>query len=155
MENHTSLIVAVLLGLLSAGCQKNAAGPNQALYDYLGNPVPPPANMDTAYTREALTGTMQAAAKAAHISLTKVTIDDSEFPFLVGVVCAHKGDVEKLKEQIRKVVVYNYSGGVGSDTSMVMNLVPFTAFPTEAAQRIYHRKALREAMFFDKITGNQ
>ncbi len=155
MKNHTSIIVAVLLGLLSAGCQKNAAGPNQALYDYLGNPVPPPANMDAAYTKNALTGTMQVAAQAAHISLRKVEIDDSEFPFLVGVVCAKKGDVEKLKEQIRKVAAYNYTGGVGSDTSMVMNLVPYTAFPADAAQRIYHRKILREAMLYDKISGNQ
>jgi hypothetical protein len=155
MKNHTSLILAVLLGLLSAGCSKHAAGPNQVLFDYLGNPVAPPANMDAAYTKEGLTSAMQDAAQAANIPLTRVEVDDSEFPFLAGVVCANKGDMEKLKEQIHKMAAYNYSGGVGGDTSMAMNLVPYSAFPTDARQRIYHRMMLREAILSDKINGKQ
>jgi hypothetical protein len=155
MKTHTSLIVAVLLGLLSAGCSKHAAGSNQALFDYLGNPVAPPANMDAAYTKEGLTSAMQNAAQAANISLTKVEVDDSEFPFLVGVVCANRDDMEKLKEQIRKVTAYNYTGGVSDNNSYAMNLVPSSAFPTEARQRIDHRMMLREAMLFDKITRKQ
>jgi hypothetical protein len=154
MKNHTSLIVAVLFGLLLVGCSKHATGPNQVLFDYLGNPVAPPANMDAAYTKEGLTSAMQEAAQAANITLTKVEVDDSEFPFLVGVVCENKGDWEKLKEQIRKMTTYNYGGGVGSDTMMVMNLVPNSAYPTGAGERIYHRMMLREAILSDKINGN-
>jgi hypothetical protein len=154
MKNHTSLIIAVLLGLLLVGCSKHGTGPNQVLFDYLGNPVAPPANMDAAYTKEGLTSAMQEAAQAANITLTKVEVDDSEFPFLVGVVCVNKGDMEKLKDQIRKMAVYNYSGGVGSDTKMVMNLVPHSAFPTDAHERIYHRMMLREAILSDRINGN-
>jgi hypothetical protein len=154
MKKHTSLIIALLLGLLFVGCSKHATGPNQVLFDYLGNPVAPPAHMDAAYTKEGLVSAMQEAAQAANITLTKVEIDDSEFPFLVGAVCENKGDMEKLKDQIRKLAVYNYSGGVGSDTRMVMNLVPYSAFPTDASQRINHRMMLREAILSDKINGN-
>src|ERR1017187_1325166 len=155
MKNHTSLIIAVLLGLLFVGCSKHAAGPNQVMFDYLGNPVAPPANTDAAYSKEGLASAMQDAAQAANVTLTKVEVDDSEFPFLVGVVCANKGDVEKLKEQIRKMATYDYSGGVGGDTKMVMNLIPYSAFPRDGRERIQHRMMLREALFYDKITGNQ
>jgi hypothetical protein len=160
MKKHTSLIVAVLLGVLSVSCSKHASesaatGPNKVLYDYLGDPVAPPANMDAAYSKEGLIGAMQDAAKAANITLTKVEVDNSEFPFLVGVVCANRGDLEKLKEQIRKMTTYNYTGGVGGDTQMIMNLVPYSAFPTDASQRIYHRMMLREAILSDKINGHQ
>jgi hypothetical protein len=155
MKPHKSLIVAVLLGWLLVGCSKHATGPNQVLFDYLGNPVAPPANMDAAYTKEGLTSAMQEAAQAANITLTKVEVDDSEFPFLVGVISANKGDVEKLKAQIRKMAIYNYSGGVGGDTRLVMNLVPYKAFPTDAYERIQRRMMLRAAVFYDKITGHR
>jgi hypothetical protein len=155
MKKHTSLIIAVLLGLLLVGCSKHATGPNHVLFDYLGNPVAPPPNMDAAYTKEGLTSAMQEAAQAANITLTKVEIDDSEFPFLVGVVCANKGDREKLKEQIRKVAAFNYGGGVDSDTTLAMNLVPHSAFPADARERIYHRMMLREAVLFDKMSSGR
>ena len=44
MKTQTLLIITVLLGLLSAGCSKQVAGPNRVLFDYLGEPVPLPAN---------------------------------------------------------------------------------------------------------------
>ena len=125
------------------------------MYKYLGEPVLPPANLDAAYTKQGLTGAMQDAAQAAGITLTKVEIDDSEFPFLVGVICTNRGDMDKLKEQIRKLTAYNYGGGVGGDTIMVMNLVPYSAFPNNARQRIYHRLMLRNAVLYDKITGGK
>lgn len=156
MKIHTPLIFAVLLGLLlSVGCSREATGPNQVLFDYLGDPVPPPAQMGAAYTKEGLTSALQSAAQTANISLTRIEVDDSEFPFLVGVVCANKGDMEKLKEQIRKMADYDYSGGVGDGTSMAMNLVPYRAFPRDARQRIQHRMTLREAILWDRAHGAQ
>jgi len=159
MKKHTLLIVTVTLGLLSAGYSTHAsepatpAGPNKVLYDYLGDPVASPANMDAAYTKEGLTRAMQAAAKAAGITLAKLEIDDSEFPFLVGVVFTKSGDRQKLNEQISKMAAYNYTGGVGGEKSRIMNLVPSSAFPAEARQRIYHRMSLREEIFFNRING--
>jgi hypothetical protein len=69
--------------------------------------------MNTAYSKEGLIQAMQAAAQSAGISLVKLEIDDSEFPFLVGVVFAKPVDKEKLKEQLGKVPAYALSGGVG------------------------------------------
>jgi hypothetical protein len=164
MKNRTSLIAAVLLGLLSAGCSKHAGesaqmkpstGPNQVLFDYLGNPVAAPSQMDAAYTKEGLTRAMQAAAQAASISLAKLEIEDSEFPFLVGVVFTKTGDRQKLNEQIGKMAAYNYTGGVGGENSRTMNLVPSSAFPAEARQRINHRMMLREEIFYNRLNGVQ
>ena len=162
MKTHTSLIVAVALGLLSAGYSTHASesastGPNKVLYDYLGEPVAPPTDMDAAYTKEGLTHAMQDAAKAAGIILTKLEIDDSEFPFLVGVICANQQDMEKLKDQIRKMPAYNYTGGVGGgrSASYAMNLVPYTAYPADARQRIEHRLSLREEIFYRKTHETQ
>ncbi len=111
--------------------------------------------MDAAYTKAGLIHAMQAAAKAAGITLTKLQIDDSEFPFLVGVICANQQDMEKLKEQIRKLPAYNYTGGVGGgrSASYAMNLVPYTAYPPHAQWRIWHRLSLREQILSDRLFG--
>ena len=131
----------------------SATGPNQVLFEYLGNPVTPPADMDAAYTKEGLTQAMQTAAQSAGISLVDLEIDDSEFPFLIGVTYAKEGDKDKLKEQINANAAYSSSGGVGGEISYAMNIVPGHAFPQDASQRIYRRMMLREAVLYDKIIG--
>jgi len=151
MKNHTLQIVVAVVSLLVAGCSKHA---NQALYDYLGNPVAPPADIDAAYTKAGLTSAVQDAAQAANISLTKVEIDDSEFPFLVGVVCADKGGIDKLLAQLRKVSGYTYSGSVGGNTTCVMDITPYSACPRSAREQIHRRMSIREEMFYDRISGN-
>jgi hypothetical protein len=128
------------------------AGPNEALFNYLGNPVPPPPNMDSAYTKAGLTGAIQTAAQKAGISLVRVEIDDSEFPFLVGVVLAKPGEKQKLEEQIKKLDAYTFSGGVSGDTICAMNIVPYRAYPPESSQRIHRRMMLREAVLYDRIS---
>lgn len=151
-------VVAPGTTLASAGYSTQATepastGPNKVMYDYLGDPVAPPPNMDAAYTKEGLTHAMQDAAKAAAITLVKLQIDDSEFPFLVGVICANQQDLEKLKVQIRKMPAYNYTGGVGGgrSASYAMNLVHYNAYPADAHQRIEHRLSLREEIFFKML----
>jgi len=131
------------------------SGPNQALFDYLGNPVAPPENLDVSYTKDGLSQAMETAAKNIGISLVKLQIDDSEFPFLVGVVCANKSDMEKLKDQVRTMTGYKCSGGVGGDDSYAMNVVPSSVFPADARQQIYRRMMLREELLSDKINGVQ
>jgi hypothetical protein len=81
----------------------------------------------------------------------KLNIDDSEFPFLIGVVCANNDDLEKLKKQLHEMEGYNFSGGVSDNTTYVMNLVPPSEFPAEAHQRISRRMTVRERMLYDKI----
>jgi hypothetical protein len=131
--------------------QTSNTGPNQVLFDYLGNPVAPPSNMDPAYSKEGLISAVETAAQNVGISLVKVEIDDSEFPFLVGVVFAKPGDKEKLKAQIVKSGAYSSTGGVGGDTTYAMNIVPYVAFPKESSQRIYRRMMLRESILHERI----
>jgi hypothetical protein len=133
----------------------SATGPNRVLFNYLGNPVVPPADMDAAYTKEGLTRAMQSAAQNAGVSLVKLEIDDSEFPFLIGLVFAEKGDKEKFMAQIGGMKAYARSGGVGGEMSYAMNLVPHHAFPSDTSERIYHRMMLREAVLCDKISARQ
>jgi hypothetical protein len=131
---------------------KADAGPNRMMLDYLGNPVPPPANLDSAYSMEGLARGLQTAAQAAHVPLTRLEIDDSEFPFLVGVVCASQEDRQKLEDQLSKEPHYNYTGGWGGSAMRVMNLVPLIDYSAETRQCILRRLALREQILGDKIS---
>jgi hypothetical protein len=134
----------------STGRPVSSSRANQALLEYLGDPVEPPANLDAAYSKEGLIKAVQTAARSAGISVQRVEIDDSEFPFLVGVIC-REGDYAKLKEQFRKMDAYEYTGSVGSHTHNAMNLVPYRVFPSEVSQRISHRTTLRMQVFQEKL----
>jgi hypothetical protein len=124
-------------------------GPNKVLFEYLGNPVSAPENLDIAYTKEGLTQGMREAAQAVGVSLVRIEIDDSEFPCLIGIVAKNGDDMAKFKEKAKKQ--YGYSSSVGGETTYAMNLVPSRVFPPEARQRIFHRIMLREAILYDKI----
>jgi hypothetical protein len=152
MKYRVPLIVAALLSLLPAGCSKHAG--QQALVG-MGEPVPPPVHMDTAYTKAGLIRAVNDAAEAARVGLTKVRIDDSEFPFLVGFECAYQSGAEAVAAQIGQTQPYSYSGGVGTNGFWVMNVVPASAFPGDVSQQISNRLAAREAKFCDQISGNQ
>ena len=137
----------------------SASGPNHALFDYLGNPVMAPANMDQRYTATGLTDAVLLAAHNAGISVKSVAVDDSEFPFLVAVICGGS-DFATLKNELRTMPGYDYGGGVGddthangSDTCNVFNIVPHHAFPEAARDQIYHRMMLREEVFYDQVNN--
>ena len=130
------------------------SGPNQVLLEYLGNPVEPSANLDARYTKEGLINAIHLAARNAGITLKKVAIDDSEYPFLVGVIYGGP-DFPKLKDQIKKLDGYAYNGGTGSDTCNAFNIVPYEAYPPEASQRIYHRLMLRQQVFYDQLSAQK
>ncbi|HUA66301.1 MAG TPA: DUF192 domain-containing protein, partial [Alphaproteobacteria bacterium] len=139
----------------------SASGPNQTLFNYLGNPVMPPANMDQHYTVTGLTAAVLQAAENAGITVKSVAVDDSEFPFLVGVIC-EGSDAVKLKSALKAMPGYQYGGGVGndanddgSDTCNAFCIVPYSAFPQGTADQIYHRLMLREAVFHDQIVNHK
>ena len=71
-----------------------------------------------------MTNVVQRAARNAGVVLNIVAIDDSEFPFLLGVKCA-ENDFDKVTEQIKKLDRYNYSGSVSSHEYRAFNLVPY------------------------------
>jgi hypothetical protein len=126
-------------------------GPNQALLEYLGDPVAPPADMAPAYSKEGLIKAVQTAAQKAGISLKRVEIDDSEFPFLVGVICK-EGDYPKLTDQLKKMDGYDYAGSVGGRTHTALNMVPYRVFPPALGERIGHRTGLRMQVLQNKLT---
>jgi hypothetical protein len=144
-----------------ASSLESTSGPNQALLEYLGNPVVPPAAMDARYTKDGLINAVQTAARNAGIKVKRVAVDDSEFPFVVDVIC-EGSDFVKLKEQIRKLDGYDYSGSIGndvnhdgSDTCNAFNLVPYQAYPSGTSQQIYRRLWLRQQVFYDKLNGQK
>jgi hypothetical protein len=135
----------------SMGGPVSLTGPNQVLLEYLGDPVEPPADMDAAYTKEGLIKAVQTAARNAGITLKRIEIDDSEYPFLVGVICK-EGDYSKLKDQLRKMEGYAYNGSVGGDTHNAMNIVPYRVLPSALFERVSHRTGLRMQVLHDKIS---
>ncbi len=126
-------------------------GPNRAMFDYLGDPVEPPADMNAAYTKDGLIQAIQTAAQKAGISVRRIAIEDSEFPFLVGVVC-NEGDFPKLAEQLKHLPPYEYNGSISSSTQASFNIVPYRAWPSQASERISHRTGLRSQIFYDKLS---
>ena len=134
----------------TTGGPVSLSGPNQALLEFLGDPVEPPADMNAAYSKDGLIKAIQTAARKAGMSVKRVEVDDSEFPFLVGVIC-REGDYPKLKDQLRKLDGYEFNGGISSPTHCAMNLVPYRVFPRAVSQRISHRTGLREQVLFDKL----
>ncbi|HEY1787341.1 MAG TPA: DUF192 domain-containing protein [Verrucomicrobiae bacterium] len=139
----------------------SGSGPNQTLFNYLGNPVMPPANMDQRYTAGGLTGVVLLAAHNAGITVKSVAVDDSEYPYIVGVICGGS-DFSALKNELKQMPGYEYGGGVGndsnadgSDTCNVFCIVPYHAFPPNTGDRIYHRLLLREAAFNDQISNHR
>ncbi len=145
----------------SAEKPASLSGPNQALLEYLGNPVEPPTNLDARYTKEGLINAIQLAARNAGITVKKVVIEDSEYPFLVGVICGGSDSV-KLKDQIKKLDGYAYSGSIGndinsdgSDTCNAFSIIPSRAYPSGTSQRIYHRAWLRQQVFYDKLNAQK
>ena len=121
----------------------SSAGANQALYAYLGNPIDPPSDLNAAYTKDGLTAAIQTAAQKAGITLVSLEIDDSEFPFLAGVVFAKPGDQEKLEgaRYAGCLLIRFRSGGVGGDDAYAFNIVPHSTFPSGLGQQIYRRMA--------------
>jgi hypothetical protein len=145
----------------SGSVPASASNPNRGLLEYLGQPVAPSASLDARYTKEGLTNAIQTAARNAGITVKNLAIEDGEFPFLVGVTCAGS-DFVKLKEQLRKLDGYDYSGSIGndvsrngSDTCNVFSLVPYSAYPAGTDQPIYHRLGLMQQVFYDRIVGRR
>ena len=122
----------------SQSSAQSASQANKALYDFLGQPVAPPVGLNSIYTKEGLTAAMQQAALNANVSLKKLEIDDSEFPYLVGVV-TEKGQVDKLNAPISKMAGFTYQGSVSSDTVKAMCIIPIEAWPHADWDRIERR----------------
>ena len=139
-------------GASSSSSEMRLAPANRKMLEFLGEPVAPPANLDQRYTQTALTEAVQAAAQKSGITLKKITIEDSEYPFLVGINCAD-GDFPRLEERLKKMDGYEYKGSVGWATCYAINIVPWAASPPGTGQRISRRCTLRQSMLYERILG--
>jgi hypothetical protein len=133
--------------------QADTAGANQTLCEYLGDPVPPPPGLNPQYTTEGLSNAVQLAASQAGLAFTRLVIDDSEFPGVIAIVIAD-GDIDKINPKIKAMAGYEYNGSISSSTCKVFNIVPYSAYPSDVAQRIGRRIGLRRQVLFDRVTTN-
>ncbi len=127
-------------------------GANAILLDYLGNPVATPPNLDPAYSAAGLREAMTAAAKAAGVSVRRVEVDESEFPFMI-YATGNDADFARLKTQFGKMKNYAYYGSVGGIEGHTFTLVPSTVWPAEAHERIFRRASLRMQVFYSSMSG--
>jgi hypothetical protein len=130
--------------------QVSLTGASQSLCEYLGEPVGVPANLDPAYTRDGLVNAVRTAGQAASVPLKSIEIDDSEFPFLVGVICEDQ-DFRKLTDQLKKMDGYDFTGSCGGHGRYAINIVPWRAFPPESGQRIGRRLTLRQQVLNSRL----
>jgi hypothetical protein len=130
-----------------------SAATTGALASYLGEAVPPPADIDFAYSKEGLLNSIQQAAQLAGVSLKKLEIETSEFPFLAGVVCESDADFEKLKAQFKNMPNYEWGASVSSRGECAFNITPLQSFSSEERRRIVRRTLLRTGLFKDQLAA--
>jgi hypothetical protein len=138
----------------SSAPHSSPAGPNQALFDFLGEPVAPPQNLNPAYSNHGLFNAVSLAAMNGGVKLSELIIDDSEFPFIVGVVCPN-GDYDKLVAEIKKMQGYQYGGSVSNSSQAAFNIVPRGSFPPEDRERISRRMVLRYQVLFHRLQSGR
>jgi len=127
---------------------------NRALLAYLGNPIAPPVGMDSLYNKENLLKAFTNLCQKAGLTITKLAVDDSEFPFLVYGTLAGRHtlpDATVFEEQKG----YTYGGAVrGSfgegSTYFAVNMVPGSQYPPDKEQACHRRLMLRLQMLADK-----
>lgn len=144
-----------LTAAASTQTQKSDDRLDQAMLEYLGKPVPQPQNLNVAYTKNGLTDALENAAQAVHVTLKKIKVDDSEFPPLVAIEVKNTSDMQKLKNEIKRLKQYKYAGSISGRTKMVMNLIPDTAYPPESRIAIRNRVQLRQQMLYYQMDSGE
>jgi hypothetical protein len=129
---------------------------NRALLAYLGNPVPAPSDMDPRYNKANLLKAFTALCKRADLVITKLSVDDSEFPFLLyGTLDGrHKLPESPVFEEQKG---YTYGGSVRGSTGeggtyFAVNMVPHDQYPADQEKACNRRLMLRLQMLADKAS---
>lgn len=131
---------------------------NVALMAYLGNPVPRPTGMDPRYDSKNLLRAFTELCRNANLVITKVAVDDSEFPFLVYGTMDGKNSLP-AKSAFNEQKGYTYGGAVtgsdGEESYFAVNMVPFDQFPEGRQKTCQRRLMLRLQMLADKAQQAQ
>lgn len=127
---------------------------NRTFLAYLGNPVPPPAGMDSLYNRQNLLKAFTNLCQKANLVITKLVVDDSEFPFLVYGTLAGRHTLPEAPV-FEEQKGYTYGGSVrGSfgegSTYFAVNMVPASQYPVDREKACHRRLMLRLQVLADK-----
>lgn len=129
---------------------EKAGSANAAIMAYLGNPVPPPAELSLRYTPDGLVAACRAACAKLGVELQRLAVDDTEFPFLVYGVINGTHDLQALPATLRALPGYAYGGSVvgrkNGLTYFSLNLMPHDQYPRAQREAIQRRLMIRLQM---------
>ena len=123
---------------------------NHAIIAYLGDPVSPPADLDTIYSSKNLMAAFTSLMEKQGVTIKKLAVDDSEFPFLLYGVLGGKYDFRNLN----LMKGYSYGGAIcgnngKGDTQFSLNMIPTDQYPRGQAGACYRRLTIRLQMLHD------
>jgi hypothetical protein len=127
---------------------------NRALIAYLGDPVPPPTGMDARYNKENLLKAFTELCRSQNMVITKLAVDDTEFPFLVYGTLDGSHTLPG-REVFEQQDGYTYGGSVRGSTGngatyFAVNMVPSREYPDGVEKACHRRLMLRLEMLADK-----
>jgi hypothetical protein len=128
------------------------AGNNDAIARYLGEPVLPPANLDPKYAPEGLMAAFKGFCEARGVTVEKLGVDTSEYPFLLyGVVRNGSEFFQQISTELKATPGYAYSGSTTSRSkdgtvTFALNMIPSKAYEGEQAEGIRRRNMIRLQM---------
>jgi len=129
--------------------------PNRAIIDYLGEPVPLPANLETKYTPAALKSEFTTLVEATGAKIQKLAVDTSEFPCLVYGAVTGTNNLQRMQEALGTTPGYAYGGSVvgrmgNGTTYFAINLTPSDQYPHGEIEAVNRRLMIRLQMLAQK-----
>jgi hypothetical protein len=121
---------------------------------YLGDPVPPPTGLDSKYAPSNLVSAFTSFTKAAGWRIQNVSVDASEFPFLLYGTLA--GQHHLAAKEVSAITGYVYGGSVvgrigggEGSTYFALNLTPHDQYPDGQSKACDRRLMIRLQMLAD------
>lgn len=149
--SHLALSADNQSGVTFNWTPEKASSANAAIMAYLGDPVPPPSNLDPKYTADGLVAAFRTLCRNQGFEVKRLAVDQAEYPFLVYGVIAGRQSYQKIKDGLAGMSGYAYSGsstgssGDGS-TYFALNMMPNSAYPRTHAEAIRRRTMIRLQM---------
>lgn len=108
--------------------------------------------VDARYTAEGLRLAFADLCKKLRYRALRVEVDQSEFPFIVYGVLERRCDYRAIRDALRSMPDYAYSGSVtavhpdGSSTRFALNMIPYDAYLRSGGKEAHERmiERLRE-----------
>ncbi len=129
---------------------------NEAILAYLGQPVPPPAELDNKFSAKGLLAAFTGLCEKEGYPIKELMVDDREFPFLVFGRIAGKKDINGFTKELGPMEPYVYGGSVIGRTEtgenfFSVNLTPSSNYPANAAQACRRRLMIRMEMLAAQV----